>query len=200
LGGQRKLTGKYEKQALTMLKRVCDFLDQVQIKYLLEAGTLLGIIRENRLLPWDTDLDITVSAEFLEPLLQNRWKLWLHGYRTRIRYFKRDMGPFKKNQVRLIRVQTTHFFFFKDSSLMDIFIKYKRGDYYEWVVSERDPILKRAPAHFYDELKRIPFHGSSYCVPKDSEGYLAYHYGNDWKTPVKTWDYKYGDFCDKQEL
>ena len=35
-------------------------METASIPYWLEGGTLLGIIRENRLLPWDNDMDISM--------------------------------------------------------------------------------------------------------------------------------------------
>ena len=39
---------------------ICTFLNNNDINYWICHGTLLGIIRENRLLPWDNDLDFAV--------------------------------------------------------------------------------------------------------------------------------------------
>jgi len=197
MGTAMTLEGNREKQALTMLKRVCSLLDSLDIPYLLEAGTLLGIMREDRLLPWDTDLDITLTATSLPAFLKHKWRLWMMGYRTRVRYFKRDTGPFKKGQIRLIKVQTTRFLFLKDQNLMDIFIKYKYGAAYEWVIDDQQPILKKAPAGYYERLRRHSFKGYDYNVPEDAEGYLAYHYGPEWRIPVKKWDFRMDDACEK---
>lgn len=41
-----------------MLKEIKVILDREKIPFWLEAGTLLGAIRENRILPWDTDIDL----------------------------------------------------------------------------------------------------------------------------------------------
>lgn len=44
------------------LKRVIEILDRENIRYWICHGSLLGIIRENRLLPWDNDIDIGVFS------------------------------------------------------------------------------------------------------------------------------------------
>jgi hypothetical protein len=48
-------------QALEIALRQLDFL---QIPHWVCNGTLLGIIRDGQLIPWDTDLDIGVPSEF----------------------------------------------------------------------------------------------------------------------------------------
>ncbi|MCK5076069.1 MAG: LicD family protein [Calditrichia bacterium] len=199
MAGSLKLEGHIAEIAKKMLKDVTIILEESKIDYVLEAGTLLGIVRENRLLPWDNDLDVTITRKFEKKLLKIRWKIWLAGYRTRIRKYKRDVGPFKKGTVRIIKVQIRKFLFFKRYSLLDIFVKENIAGEYNWTVSEKKPVLKSVPLKFYDEITKFKFDNKEYLVPKDYKGYLEYCYG-DWKTPVKKWNFRTGDNCVKEIL
>lgn len=194
MSGKIKLQGKYAILANKMLEDVTFILEQGKIHYVLEAGTLLGIVRENRLLPWDNDLDITIPSDYCKPLLKIRWKFWLKGYRTRIRRFNRDLGPFKKGMPRILKIQTTKFLFIKDTNLMDIFIKYPVGNEYQWTVAVKKPVLKGSPKKFYDKRTQITYKRKKYFVPLDYKGYLKYHYGN-WEVPVKKWNFRTDDNC-----
>jgi len=200
MGDLFPLVGERRTEAYRMLHAVCRILHDAQVPYVLEAGTLLGVVREDRLLPWDTDLDLTVTADHTDALLKCRWKIWKAGYRTRVRSFARDMGPFARGLPRVLKVQTRKWGVLKDQGMMDIFIKYRVDDTYQWVVDEREPVLKLCPARFYDERSTLRFDGHDVQVPADAEGYLAYHYGPDWRTPVKTWDYRLDDHCVKEPL
>jgi len=199
MGGTKKLTGKYLQKALKMLYDVTEILDEHKIPYILDGGTLLGIVRENRLLPWDTDLDLAITDAYAKALFAVRWKMWMKGYRTRIRWYWKDMGPFKKGMPRLLRIQTRKFFFFKDVSLMDIFIKTRFDEEYCWVVSDKQPMLKFSPRDFYENLTQIEFIRKKYSLPSDYTGYLTYHYG-DWKVVKKDWDTRLDDTVKKVEL
>ncbi|PIE81085.1 MAG: lipopolysaccharide cholinephosphotransferase, partial [Candidatus Delongbacteria bacterium] len=64
MAGKHRLVGKVLEVAKKMLVDSTNILEENNIKYILEAGTLLGIVRENRLLPWDNDIDITVTEEY----------------------------------------------------------------------------------------------------------------------------------------
>lgn len=183
-----------------MLHAVCRLLDVEGVPYVLEAGTLLGVVRERRLLPWDTDVDLTVTAEHAEALLAVRRRMWAAGYRTRVRRHRWARGPFQPGWPRVLKVQTRRWLVLKDHGLLDIFIKHRIGDRYHWVVGDRDPVWKQAPAHFYEQTARRSFDGYDFLVPADSEGYLAYHYGPDWRTPVTTWDFRWDDHCEKAPL
>jgi len=197
MAGNKTLTGKLGKTAVKMLKKVCEILEKNDVPYVLEAGTLLGIVRENRLLPWDNDLDITITSKNCEKLLSLRWKFWLSGYRTRLRKFKKDVGPFKKGMPRILKVQTRKFLFFKDYSLLDIFIKYNINGEYNWIISDKKPVLKKTPLKFYDQKTQYEFAGHKFFVPKDYTGYLAYHYGENWRTPIRDWNFRTDDHCDR---
>jgi phosphorylcholine metabolism protein LicD len=183
-----------------MLHTVCRLLDDASIPYVLEAGTLLGVVREQRLLPWDTDVDITVTGEHVDALLALRHRIWGAGYRTRVRRHRSAVGPCEPDAPRVLKVQTRRWLLFKDQGLMDIFVKYRADDRYHWVIGDRDPVWKQAPAHFYARTTRRVFDGYAFSVPEDSEGYLAYHYGPDWRTPVTTWDFRFDDHCVKVRL
>ncbi|HOD17125.1 MAG TPA: LicD family protein [Candidatus Cloacimonadota bacterium] len=199
MGGKVKLTGKYADQALKMLADIISILEKENIPYLLEAGTLLGIIRENRLLPWDSDMDITVLQPYEKKLLSARKKMWLAGYRTRIHRYKKDTGPFKKGTVKILRIQTRKFLFFKGVSLMDIFLKTLIDDEYYWTVDDKHPVLKSCPRQYYEQLTQYEFMGKLYSVPADYKGYLTYHYG-DWQVVKKEWNFRTDDNCKKVEL
>ena len=191
MAGKLKLTGKLEITARKMLKDICKILDDNEIPYIVDNGTLLGIIRENRLLPWDNDVDIAVNQIYLDKLIKIRHKFWFAGYRTRIRKSKIDMPHFPKKSVRIIKIQT-RWLIFKGVTLFDIFIKKKVDDNYFWTMGAKDPVILSAPKHFYEDVIRHEFDGYNYLIPRDYENYLVHRYG-DWKIPVKEFNFKKDD-------
>jgi phosphorylcholine metabolism protein LicD len=200
MAGTIQLSGKYLKEALRLLQFAHSVFERKGIPYVLEAGTLLGIVREGRLLPWDNDLDITIPYAAYEEVMTLRWTFRAAGYRIKVRRFDRDLGPFKKGMPRLIKVQKLRFGLWKDYSLMDIFVKYPLEDTYQWVISPKSPVLKKTPRRFYDERTRLRFHETDYWVPLDYEAYLAYHYGPDWRIPQPKWDFRLDDHCERELL
>ena len=181
MAGKHTLEGKNGDIALKMLKDVTDLLDENDIPYWLEGGTLLGIIRENRLLPWDNDMDISIKEEYYEKLLNIIKTL---NYRVRFKEFEKDDEPFKKGVKRLVKVRNSKFLFFRGEVSLDIFIKFRKDDEYFWQVGHKK---KSVDASFYEELITHQFNGKRYMIPKLYEEYLTHRYG-DWKTPVKEWN------------
>jgi lipopolysaccharide cholinephosphotransferase len=197
MGSAKELKGVWAKEAYKMLQVIANLLREHRIPYILEAGTLLGVVREGRLLPWDTDVDITVLYQNADQIRKLKWKLFLKGYRMRIRRFERNVGPFKKGDIRIIKIQTTYLWLFKHHTLMDIFLKYKIGEAYYWALKGEKYIIKRSPSEYYENTKWIEFMGNLFTVPAKAEEYLAYHYGADWRIPIRQWDYLLDDHCEK---
>jgi lipopolysaccharide cholinephosphotransferase len=184
---QKPLEGKILKKTLKLTDRVVDFLDKYGVDYWLESGTLLGVVREGRLLPWDHDVDITIRIEDL-PRIINKLKSFhfKYGYRVEIVVNRADATPLKKGDVRLIKIQSRRLFVLPGWAQLDMFVKIKHDDKMYWSIRNR--ALKSAPAHFTDNLAVIEFNSRTYKVPKDSRGYLAYRFGDDWETPKKDYD------------
>ena len=49
-----------EKVSLKILKKINDLFDDYEIEYWLNAGTLLGAMREGKLIEWEHDIDLAV--------------------------------------------------------------------------------------------------------------------------------------------
>jgi len=192
LAGKTRLEGKNLDIALKMLHEVTTQLERTSTPYWLEGGTLLGIIREDRLLPWDNDMDISMYKTDQKVLMPIMIKLFFKGYRISTKRYRQDIGPFKKGELRMIKIRNFEPFFRKGKVMLDIFLKRKQENKYFWIVGVKSPVLKSSPAPFYDELDWVEFNKKKYMIPKDYEGYLTYRY-KDWKTPVKTWNFKKDD-------
>ena len=55
-----------EQAGHRVLTWLCGVLNQADVHYFLDAGTLLGVIRDGALIPWDDDLDIGIPRHELE--------------------------------------------------------------------------------------------------------------------------------------
>lgn len=68
------------------LKYIVEILDSAGVKWWIDHGTLLGLVRESRLLPWDDDIDISIFLGDLEiayrALEESKHKLSSHIIKT----------------------------------------------------------------------------------------------------------------------
>ena len=181
MAGNNTLEGQNGIIALEMLKDITDLLDENCIEYWLEGGTLLGIIRENRLLPWDNDMDISIDEKYYNDILDIIYKT---KYRVRTREFNKSNDPFIKGMKRIIKVTNRKFLFFKGDVTLDIFIKFKKDNKSYWQIGNKK---KSVPAFFYNNLIKYKFNNKEYLVPELYEEYLTYRYG-DWNKVIKEWN------------
>jgi lipopolysaccharide cholinephosphotransferase len=185
MAGQYTLEGQNGVDALKMLIKITDLLDDLQIDYILEGGTLLGIVREQRLLPWDNDMDLTITENKVQRLPQLVSGLKKLGYIVRTKHFEKNSDPFVKGAPRIIKARTRKFYFIKGPVKLEIFIKYKKDDQYYWQVGPRK---KSAHTSFYENLTTYDFAGKAFKVPAECIRYLETRFGEGWKTPVKVWN------------
>lgn len=89
----KQLTMKeIQNGALEVLKKVADICDELNLKYCLIYGTLIGAIRHKGFIPWDDDIDIMMPREdynkLLKYFMENREKLL--PYELLSNYNKKD--------------------------------------------------------------------------------------------------------------
>lgn len=189
MAGETQLSGPLQEKALRMLEDVATTLERRGVRFMLDCGTLLGVIREQRILPWDNDMDICVRAQDLKTLKKCQRDLWVKGYRARMIKSSISYGPVKQGDVRILKVRDYNGLK-RGDLLLDVFIKYPDGDGNDILVLGGDvtPIVQSFEGKYFDKLTEVEFNGRMYPVPEDYEGYLSARYG-DWRTPVKEWDY-----------
>ena len=163
--------------AARVLRHICSFLEARGIPCYVDHGTLLGLVRDNGLMPWDDDLDLSVADEDRHRLYacigelvatlpeadRLRWKTELihNSIDDVIALFLTVEDP----QERINAFNAGISFFKFENGLAVEAINWAPRTHYaggEWIETS----LGR-----YRALNRY-------------EDYLALHYG-DWKTPVK---------------
>ncbi|QCW99348.1 LicD family protein [Aggregatimonas sangjinii] len=179
------LEGKNLQNAESLLAKATTIFEKHQVNYWLEGGTLLGIRRENRLLPWDNDLDISLHASETPKLALLLKELKSQGFRIRHRHFETTSDFFRKGDLRMIKIRSKKFFgLLKGKVCLDVFVKYTKEEKTYWEIDKK---TKYVPAKFYTGFKHVRFKDKDYPIPENTDDYLTYRYG-DWQTPVKDWD------------
>lgn len=100
-----------KENALKQLKEVCGTLAQYGVNYWVDGGTLLGIVREQRLLPWDDDIDLSIKCNDLTKLENLRHVFHKKGYSVS-KFFVGRINNDKEKELNLALYQA---FFAADS-------------------------------------------------------------------------------------
>ncbi len=238
-----------EEASIELLKKLKEILDRYNIEFWLDGGTLLGAVRDGKIIPWDRDIDLGSWSKNL-PKIASLYPIFnKHGisltfaldeinfrnrktgayvgmYIYRIEgenavrnpvinpreYYYRNGKVCRKRFQHWLRVLTKHliwilmddnvscnspqFFLRKIASFFPLqlkhylvmFIKkiaYKMGIRYAKVI---------VPKRYFENLKILKFYNMDFKVPAETEDYLAYRYGNNWRTPIR----KYIPFVDSK--
>ena len=185
-----KLGDTNTKQVATqLLSLICKALSLESIDYFVDAGTLLGIVRDDELIPWDDDLDIAIThsqttqcLNALNKLLPKLEQCFGVAWKIAANYAKSDFKTIKQNDIASFKLRPVTNL--EEFPQVDFFIKYICGDEMYHVISSRGFTFKSK--HMYHR-KDITFKTHNLIIPKEAENYLQDHYGDDWRTPKKEW-------------
>jgi phosphorylcholine metabolism protein LicD len=168
--------------AYELLFTVCELLNKENIEYHLEGGTLLGLVRDYKLLPWDHDLDISIPCSETSRLMKALKKL-PRKWRISKRYFSKNTEMWNTSDLRLIKVKNRFFYFMPGDHCMDIFIKFTYHDFTYWQAGQ---FIMKADKSHYQGAEILDYNKHKLRIPLQHEMYLEAKYGN-WKTPDKNW-------------
>lgn len=178
---------KFIIEALVVLNVCCEVLAALAIKHHIDAGTLLGLYRDQTLIPWDDDLDIAVDSSGRQIISDNlelfvaRLNLVSGGdWQAQALKSEESFGAVPANAVRAFK-----FIDRSDQALpaIDFFVKYVANGSSDYCLSSRGI---RMPAEFAESVSEYKCHDFVWPIPGDTPGYLAHHYGN-WQIPDPNW-------------
>ena len=175
-----ELTGRYRNRMKKAILRVITILEKNNIPYWMDEGTLLGIIRDGDLLPWDHDADLGIPGDFAEKVWKIRYKFFPHFF------VKRNMTSNKwlPGRFRSIKLKTPLERLLRINFHIDLFCKYKINDKYHWIIMNA---LKHSESKFFDKLDTIMWENRKVNIPSNVKEYLSINYGN-WEVPDPDFD------------
>lgn len=179
-GFKKGLAAYDQAEVWAQVRKITDVLNTRGIQAFANSGTLLGLIRNNALLPHDDDLDIGIvltastaeqaASEMLD-LMESleSWVSW----------------GFLDWQLKQAK-PGAHIKFKADPVPVDLFPCWiENGEFYAYPHGKIDtakvlPLAERQIA------------GSVIPVPVDPEAFLEFCYGPGWRTPDETYSYPWG--------
>jgi len=175
-----QLEGKYYDRMKKLVLFSIKILEKNNIPYWVDEGTLLGIIRDGDLLPWDHDADMGVPGEYAE-------KLWSIRHQfspvfTMVR--KMTSSPWLPGKFRSVKLKTPFERIIGINLHVDLFFKYKVGTRQHWIIMNA---LKHSDSKFFDKLDTTKWKGRVVSIPSNVKEYLKLNYGN-WEVPDPDFD------------
>lgn len=162
--------------ATDLLKYFVHRAEKDKKEFIVDFGTLLGIVRENNIIKWDADIDIVVTKAF-----DNNYENWITSV---LANFSTDA------KIEVVRKKDSKSFVVSYDINILATTKYKA---FHMDISYRQSIndesvhlstlgLWKSPAEYFDKICRIVWKGMSLQIPSNHIKYLEYLYGN-WEIP-----------------
>jgi len=152
-------------------------LNQIKQPFYISAGTALGIIRDNRFIAHDQDIDVEIVSSYKNPVNHEAIikSFYEHGF-ILVRTMHDESFP---QQLAFIN---------NDDVIFDIWFVYT--DVEEgYGVTFSDLGRMKTPVKFIRDMKKSSWivDGKEYIVrlPNKPEEYCEMRYGSDWRTPKK---------------
>lgn len=180
-----KLRKQLQQNGEKTIRAIQGMLEKTGAFFFFDMGTLLGIIREGRLLRHDMDIDVAVFFEDSTQKEQLKQNLLAQGCTLRSSYYVPELGAVEDSFVcNNIKFDINYFTEVDGSDICYLMYSDPENplpDGQLRVVSLKTPHIS--------ELKKINFGGCMINVPKDPEAYLAARYGENWRIPDKGYIY-----------
>lgn len=184
---------------------IVTFLTRHGIDYWLDQGSLLGVVRDGALLPWDKDIDIAVWEDGFERLLGLRRELRRLGYYVEVHaahdtlFLSKRHGYFieicrhRVDGDRVVRLGAAPRNSSSERRLKrwiariphPLFVRFR---HFARKYLGKPPLTFQTPIELLSEFDTVRFLGLDVPVPGNAEAYLAFKYGEDWRTPKREWD------------
>lgn len=162
------------KELLDTAKQVCKTLG---FKWWVSCGTALGLYRDGRTIPHDTDVDIGILAHWNDQLVHTVNVTALQNEMTS-RGFKLAREVFADQRpMQLCFAHDVH------GHLLD-FMFYYEGKEDNKLVHFNADVKVEKPAELFGKLQTFDVQGyGKYPFPSPVEKYLHVRYGREWKIP-----------------
>lgn len=198
------------KNAPAILLEVKEILDNNNIPFWLYLGTLLGVVRDGKIIENDTDIDIATWIMYEEKVkkltslfIEKGFSVSFHidGVSLTKNNVPVSFGFFEKNEINNVATLKFCFYFNKNivtKAMFYLILNAKSGSfvskmpfktiiynlsYFFYRLSGAFGITAVIPLEYILPLKKIQFHSKTFSVPNNKEECLRYLYGDDWKTP-----------------
>lgn len=154
--------------AESVLNEGCDILESLEVTYYVCDGTILGIVRDDRLIPHDNDIDVAVSTKVnVDKLIQAfESKSYTVG---RLVYYN--------GKIQQLIFYSTH------NVIFDICFWYPKHDGYSYHYVPEVSKGRRQHEEYFMQPEFIKFRGRDYPTHPNIKKWLLEHYGEDWQVP-----------------
>jgi len=204
-GDRRFIHQQNKDEMINLLKIIIKTFNKHNIEYYLDFGTLLGAVRDNGLMEWDDDVDISLTNEndfdkipdiLTEISSQYKCETNLYTFRDSQKEYSKYVDKYvEPREIEFTDADNYHIAKIRNrrvydpneaNIILDIFFQYRDKKEMYWFMFGK---VYRAPLSLLDTgLKKVDFHGIECNIPVDYDNYLGHIFGEDWRIPNPDWE------------
>lgn len=180
---KNKRLQQYGNETLKFIQQV---LDEHEISFFFDMGTLLGIIREGKIIAHDLDIDIAIIRKNSEEIEKVRKILSEAGCQIKYSYECESIGVVEDSFcVNEIKFDINYYYLGEESDYC--YLMYKNPE----LKYERNEELSVVELHCSKICKivKTDFMGGQVNIPENAKDYLEERYGKNWRVPDPDWIY-----------
>lgn len=178
---QRKLI---QDNGYQLIVAVQEILGREGIDAFADFGTMLGLVREGRLLAHDLDVDMGVIINDPLDIVKIRMVMERFGFRASREYYRGT--DLVESSFRLFGVKLDINYYQVDEESARTWLFYRHPDK-QYGPRERDIVeMRYSPIR---EFTTVDVNGTPIKIPANAEQLLAEKYGPNWRVPDKDWIY-----------
>jgi hypothetical protein len=175
------------KNADEVLVKVDNVFNELNMKYWLDFGTLLGAYRDGNFLQHDEDLDFGAYLNEYTPNLEKVFNKY--GFK-KIKDFTIDDGEYGREETyEYLGVQIDVFYYTQQTKLKAYYHDFIpiTGMSRDKTIVKLGGLIPRELTLALENIGDINFRGKNYPVPLPTDRHLADRYGEDFMIENKSW-------------
>ena len=174
-----------QKQGVLIIKKMQKLLEQTGFMFFFDMGTLLGIVREGRLLKHDMDIDIGVIVQGDADKEKLKALLISSGARLKYEYVVAELGVIEQSYLyQGVKFDISYYYREPDGDVCYLMYRDPEKTYADL---QMDVVQLNCPT--ITAVAKVSFQGLKVNAPEQPEAYLAVRYGENWRIPDKKYIY-----------
>lgn len=183
---QRHIAKKgVQKQGVLIIKKMQKRLEQGDYPFFFDMGTLLGIVREGRLLKHDMDIDLGVIVQSEADKEKIKELLTSFDAQLKYEYVVQELGVIEQSYLyQGVKFDISYYYREADQDVCYLMYRDPEKTYSDL---QMDVVQLTCPA--ITATTKVAFQGLKVNAPANPEAYLAVRYGENWRIPDKKYVY-----------